>query len=135
MRMYDFERVIESGATVAFSSDVVSSAELHRADPFFGMQIAATRVDPETPLDAHRWPGGERPAASAKLSVDRLLQGYTINAARQMRIDDTFGKIAAGRPAHLVVLDRDPVMTPADRLGEIVPVAVLFDGSFVHGSL
>ena len=134
-RMYDFNDVADAGAVLAFSSDVVSNAELHRADPFFGMQIAATRVDPEVPLDGGRWPQSRRPSSSAALSTERLVRGYTVHAARQLRIQDTFGMIAAGRPAHLIILNRDPLVTPPTELSEIVPSAVIFDGRVVSGSL
>lgn len=134
-RMYDFNTVADAGAVLAFSSDVVSSAELHRADPFLGMQIAATRVDPEVPLDMDRWPESRRPAHSAALTVERLFRGYTSDAARQLRIDESFGVIAAGRPAHLLVLNRDLFATPLTELGEVTPTAVLFEGRLVAGEL
>jgi len=47
-RMYRFNEIAESGALLTFSSDVVTSYELHRSNPLFGMQVAATRVDPDT---------------------------------------------------------------------------------------
>jgi predicted amidohydrolase YtcJ len=49
-RMYRFNEIAERGALLTFSSDVVTSYELHRSNPLFGMQVAATRVDPEYPL-------------------------------------------------------------------------------------
>lgn len=134
-RMYDFNDIAEAGAVLTFSSDVVSNAELHRADPFFGMQVAATRVDPEVPLDAKQWPGSVRPSAKAALTVDRLLRGYIPHAARQLRIDDEFGALEPGRPAHLIVLNRDPYATAHADLSHIVPTAVVFDGRVVSGSL
>lgn len=134
-RMYDFTVVADAGAVLTFSSDVVSSAELHRADPFFGMQVAATRVDPETPLDSSRWPEAVRPRAGSVLHIERLLRGYTAHAAVQLRITDEFGTISPGSPAHLVVLDRDPFSTPPSELAQIAPTAVVFEGRVVSGSL
>jgi predicted amidohydrolase YtcJ len=134
-RMYDFKVVADAGATLTFSSDVVSSAELHRADPFFGMQVAATRVDPETPLDPSRWPAAARPQAGSALGIERLLRGYTSDAAQQLRITKEFGTISPGKPAHLVVLDRDPFSTPSLELAQVTPTAVVFDGRVVSGSL
>ncbi|MEV4686130.1 amidohydrolase [Microbacterium sp. LWH3-1.2] len=134
-RMYDFNVVADAGAVLTFSSDVVSSAELHRADPFFGMQVAATRVDPETPLDSSRWPAAVRPRADSVLDIDRLLLGYTAHAALQLRIAHEFGTISPGKPAHLVVLDRDPFSTPSSELAQITPTAVVFEGRVVSGAL
>lgn len=134
-RMYDFTTIADAGATVTFSSDVVSQLELHRADPFLGMQVATTRVDPDEPLDPSRYPGSIRPNAASRLSVHRLIRGYTVDAAQQLRISDTHGSITEGKLANLVVLDGDPFEIEPGRLGEITPIAVLVKGRVVAGSL
>ncbi|AZS37505.1 N-substituted formamide deformylase [Microbacterium lemovicicum] len=133
--MYDFTAIADSGATLAFASDVVTRYELHRAHPFFGMQVAATRVDPEVPLDPGRYPGSVRPSARSRLSVERLLKGHTIDAARQLRIDAQVGSLEVGKDANLVVLSDDPFEIDVDRLGTIRPVAVMVEGEVVSGEL
>ena len=90
-RMYRFNEMIESGAHVAFSSDVVTGYELHRAYPFFGIQVAATRVDPEFPMDPEKYPNSMRPEKSAKLSLPALLNGYTMESARQLHWENIMG--------------------------------------------
>lgn len=134
-RMYAFNEIAASGAVVTFSSDVVTDYELHRANPFFGMQVARTRVDPEYPLDATRYPASIRPAASSTLPLEVLLQGYTIDAARQLRIDDRVGSLEVGKLANLVVLDGDLFGLPPERTAEVTPAAVLFEGQAVAGVL
>jgi len=134
-RMYQFNPIIESGALVAFSSDVVTNYELHRANPFFSMQVAATRVDPEFPLDPDRYPGSVRPPESAKLSIDKLIKGYTINGAKQLRLEKEMGSLEAGKTANLIVISEDPFRVPPERLSEIRIEAVLFDGKVIRGEL
>ncbi|CCQ17524.1 putative uncharacterized protein [Rhodococcus sp. AW25M09] len=134
-RMYAFNEMIDSGATVAYSSDVVTDYELNRANPFFGIQVAHTRVDPEYPLDADRFPGSVRPAAESVLSLEQLIEGYTTGAAKQLRIDDRAGSIEVGKAANLVVLDTDLFTAPPSTISDILPEAVLFDGSVVFGAL
>ncbi len=134
-RMYQFNPMIESGALLALSSDVVTSYEMHRAYPFFGMQVAATRVDPEFPLDADKYPGGMRPDESAKLDLPALLHGYTINGAKQLRWDDKLGSLEAGKIANMIVIDRDPYEIPIDELKDIRVETVIFDGKFIKGDL
>jgi len=134
-RMYRFTEMAASGATIAFSSDVVTQYEAHRADPLFGMQVGATRLDPEFPLDADRWEGGLRPEPSARLSTDLLLTGYTSGGARQLRLDDRLGILAAGRPATMAVLDADPLSADPAALMYIDVAAVLFEGRVTAGSL
>lgn len=134
-RMYQFNPMVESRALVTFSSDVVTNYELHRAAPFFSMQVAATRVDPEFPLDPEKYPGNMRPPASAKLSRETLLKGYTINAARQLRWDSILGSLEVGKKANLNVLSRDFFQTPEDQIKEIQCEAVLFEGQVIAGEL
>ncbi|MEV4737502.1 amidohydrolase family protein [Microbacterium sp. LWO14-1.2] len=134
-RMYDFTAIADSGARLTFSSDVVSAAELHRAAPFFGMQIAATRIDPEVPLDPERFAESRRPASTASLSIAQLLRGYTIDAAVQLRIEKDYGSVSPGKLANLVVLNIDPFATPAHELATVQPTAVVFSGAVVSGSL
>lgn len=134
-RMYRFNEIAQSGALVTFSSDVVTSYELHRADPLVGMQVAHTRVDPEYPLDPEAYPQSMRPEESARLPRDLLLAGYTINAARQLRLDDNVGSLEPGKVANLCVLSDDPLTVKADQLSSVRVQAVLFEGNIVHGAL
>jgi predicted amidohydrolase YtcJ len=137
-RMYQFNPVISSGGTVTYGSDVVTQYEANRADPFFGMQVGHTRVDPQYPMQPG--PGTVegteiREPMSARLSLGDLLRGYTLNGAVQLRLADQMGSIEVGRSANLVVLDADPFEVPADKIRNIEPVAVLFEGRLVHGTL
>jgi hypothetical protein len=99
------------------------------------MQAASTRVDPEYPLDPERYSGSIRPSASSMLSVERLIRGYTIDGARQLRIDDQVGSIEVGKRANFVVLTDD--LFAAEKIGicEIRPSAVVFEGNVVSGAL
>jgi len=137
-RMYQFNPVIESGGIVSYGSDVVTQYEANRADPLFGMQTGHTRVDPEYPMEPG--PGtvegtSIRQPGAARLSLEDLLQGYTLNGAVQLRLVDEIGSIEAGKMANLVVLDADLFEVPDDEIRSIQPAAVLFEGRLVHGSL
>lgn len=134
-RMYQFNPMIQSGALVAFSSDVVTFYELHRAYPPFGMQVAATRVDPEFPLEQQNYPGSMRPAESAKLDLKILVEGYTCSAAKQLRWEDKMGTLEEGKLANLAVLDRDLFQVPIDGIKETKVEAVVFDGEVIRGTL
>jgi predicted amidohydrolase YtcJ len=133
--MYQFNPMINNGALVAFSSDVVTFYELNRANPFFGMQVAHTRVDPEFPLDPERYPGSMRLPESAKLSREVLMKGYTINGAKQMRWDDRMGSIEVGKLANLNVISDNFVGVGADKIKDIKFDAVMFEGKVLRGQL
>ncbi len=131
-RMYQFNPIIESGGIVCLSSDVITKYEAHRGDPFFGMQVAHTRVDPEFPIYAER---PIREPASAKLSLADLVKGYTLNAAIQLRLDDRMGSIEVGKLANMAILKKDLFSVPEDQIRAVEPEAVLFEGRVVYGSL
>lgn len=134
-RMYRFNEMADSGATLAFSSDVVTAYEMHRAAPVFGMQVAHTRVDPEFPLDDAAFAGSLRPEASAAIGRGRLLEGYTIQGAKQLRLAGILGSIEVGKLANFSVLSEDLFEVPAERLREVVAQAVVFEGRLVAGEL
>ena len=132
--MYDFTKMIDSGAVVTFSSDVIGMCEEKRGNPFFGMEIAATRVDLEEPLDPERYPGSIRQPESAKLSVEQLLRGYTAQSVVPMRMADKLGTITVGKIANLSVLDRNIFEIPLTDIHNIETEAVMFDGKFIKRS-
>ena len=134
-RMYRFTEIADSGAVLAFSSDVVTGYELHRAAPLFGMGVAHSRVDPEFPLDPARYAGSLRPASGDRLAREVLLRGYTIDGARQLGIATSTGSLEVGKSADLVVLSEDPLGVDESRIGAISVDAVVFEGRVVSGSL
>lgn len=134
-RMYQFNPMIDSGAQVAFSSDVVTGYELHRAYPFFGMQVAATRIDPEFPLDPEKYPDSVRPPNSAKLNIATLLKGYTINGAKQLRWQKKMGSLEVGKLANMVILDQNLFETVPNMIKDIKVETVIFEGKVIKGSI
>jgi predicted amidohydrolase YtcJ len=99
------------------------------------MQVAATRVDPEFPLDPEKYPGSFRPTESAKLSIDDLMKGYTVNGARQMHLENEMGSLETGKTANLLVVSDDPYRVAPEKLSEINIEAVIFDGRLIRGEL
>jgi len=134
-RMYRFNEIAESGATVTFSSDVVTAYELNRGNPFFGMQVAHSRADPQYPLDPVVYPLSMRSEESAKLSRELLLKGYTLNGAKQMRLDDKVGSLENGKVANLCILSDDIFEVETEHPGTTRPTAVFFEGRLVFGSV
>ena len=129
-RMYQFNPMIESGAIVTFGSDIYSMYEEERGNPYFGMQIGMTRVD--------IWDGvydGERESDDAKLSLEDLLKGYTINAAIQMRIDDVAGSLEVGKSANFNIYSENLFDVDVNEFKDVLPTAVFFEGNLVSGSV
>src|SRR6478735_645200 len=93
-RAWRFRSLLDSGATVAFSSDW----QVGEMDPLVAVFSAATRAG----LDgSNGWTPEER------VGIDRSLQAYTVHGARAWHAEHDRGRIAPGMLADLVVWSGD----------------------------
>jgi predicted amidohydrolase YtcJ len=124
--------LISDGAVVTFSSDITGAEEWasHRANPFLGMQIGHNKQEIEGGAQATL-----APPRSERLHLNSLVDGYTRNAAFQLRRSDQLGSIEVGKRADLVVLDRNLFEVDRYDIHNVRPIAVVMDGSLVHGEL
>ena len=129
--MYQFNPMMDSGAIVTFGSDCYSMFEENRANPYFGMQTAMTRIDIEWPMDDEN---PMRQKEEAKLPLEKLLKGYTINAAKQLRVDDITGSIEVGKSANYNVYGVDLFEVPEDEFQYVLPELVVFEGRVLSNS-
>lgn len=131
-KMFRVQPLIDDGARVTYSSDIVSEMEwqTHRANPYFGMDIGHNRIEPEWGPDAL-----VRPPASERLDRKDLVIGYTRDAAYQLGLQEKLGSIEVGKTADLVVLDRDLFQVAAQQIKSVLPEAVIMEGAIVSGSL
>ncbi|MFC9917472.1 amidohydrolase [Agromyces binzhouensis] len=93
-RAWRFRSLIESGATVAFSSDW----QVGEMDPLVGLYSAATRAG----LD-----GSAAWTAPERVGLDRALEAYTVGGARAWHLESSRGRLAPGTDADLVVWSGD----------------------------
>ncbi len=115
---YAFRSLVDSGALVANGSD----APVEELDPLFGIRAGVTRT-----LD-------ERDAwhPEQAVTVEQALHATCVAPAWLTGDERRRGKLLPGYLADLVVLDRDPLETPADELGEIQVVATMVGGRWAH---
>lgn len=103
-RAWRFRSLLDSGATVAFSSDW----QVGEMDPLVGLYSAATRAG----LDGRNpWTLDER------VGLDRALEAYTVHGARAWHAEHSLGRIVPGMLADVAVwssdlyaLERDPAV-------------------------
>lgn len=126
--MYYFNPLIESGAIVTFGSDIYSWDEEYRANPYFGMQIAMTRIDIDYPLEDEDGNIKARESDYAKFSLEDLLKGYTINAAIALRIDDITGSIEVGKYANFNIYSQNLFDVEVEEFKDVLPETVIFEG-------
>ncbi|MFM7361896.1 MAG: amidohydrolase [Cyanobium sp.] len=72
---------------------------------------------------------------SERVSAEAALRALTIEAAWQIREEDSKGSLAAGKRADLVILDRDPTAVAPEQLNDLQVVATIKDGACVFGAL
>ncbi len=92
---------------VTFGADYPATGlPFPQTSPLYGIEIGHTRLAPGaeegTPL----------PPADQRMALADLLMGYTVNGARQLRLEEEVGVIAPGKQADLIVLERDLFRTP-----------------------
>lgn len=119
-----------SGATVTFSSDVTSSDEIPRTNPFVGVEMSMTRRDYAGGTDPDR-----RPLPEERLRLDQALAAYTLNGARQLGIGSETGSIEVGKKADFVIVSRDPFKVPVGRIHAAAVNAVVLEGKLTAGVL
>ena len=73
-----------------------------------------------------------REPAQERISRENLLLGYTIYNARSLGDDDRIGSLEAGKRANLCILSDNLFEVPAEKIHEIKPERVMFEGKFVR---
>ena len=87
---------------LSFGADYPATGlPLPQTSPLYGIEIGVTRRKPGARE------GAPLPPAEQRMTLEAMLQGYTRNGARQLRLEETAGVIAPGMQADLVALERD----------------------------
>ncbi|WP_407359091.1 amidohydrolase [Microbacterium sp. LTA6] len=122
-RAWRFRSLLDSGATVAFSSDW----QVGEMDPLIGLYSAATRAG----LDGtDAWTSAER------VGIDRSLEAYTVHGARAWHAEGDRGRVRRGMLADLVVWSGDLYRhesEPSGLLDEHAEITVV-GGRFAHSA-
>ena len=62
------------------------------------------------------------------MTIEQMILGYTINGAKQLRLEKTKGSIEVGKDADYLVLKENLLTIPAEGMKDIVPEEVYFNG-------
>ncbi|MDA8814787.1 amidohydrolase [Luminiphilus sp.] len=122
-QLYPLASILRNDGRVTLGSDYpVSWIGKDALNPLFNIEMAATRQragDPNYPIQAR---------ANERLSVDQAIRAHTVDAAWQIRMEDTIGTLEVGKKADLVVLERDPYRTPVHSIHTIAVDITVSDG-------
>ena len=135
-RLLRAKAMVDSGAAVTFSSDEVTLQLLDRWNPFLGIEIGHTRQEITRGEKGGCGKGAPVfPPESERLTIEDLIRGYTINGAKQLRLEQQIGSIEPGKKADLMVLNRDIFSVSPYEIHDIMPDLVMMEGKVVRGSL
>jgi predicted amidohydrolase YtcJ len=121
---YAWRRFLQANVRLALGSDF----PVESADPRLGLYAAVTRQN----LDGEP-PGGWLP--DQKLTPAEALRGFTSDAAWASFMEHEVGRLAQGLRADFVVLEADPLTSPASRLPDIKVLSTWVDGARVYDAL
>lgn len=118
--MYPMRSVERAGGRIVGGSDWNVSS----ADPLEAIEIAILRQDA---LED----GGPVLNEGERVSLEAMIDAYTINAAWLMHQEDSAGSIETGKRADFVVLDRNLFEIPASEINQAQVLLTLLDGEVV----
>ena len=125
-RQYTLRSALDAGVIVTLGSDYPASAYVSTYQPLVLIESAVTRrlagmtsSDPLSPADE-------------AISVEAAVRGMTIDAARQLRIDDITGSLRAGKDADLVVLARNLFEIPPHEIAATPVLLTMRAGRITH---
>lgn len=111
---------------VAFGSDYPATGlPFPQISPLHGIEIGFTRRAPGATE------GEPLPPADQRMTLADLLVGYTVNGARQLRMENEIGIIAPGKQADLVAVERDLFLEPPHRIHAVPIVFTMSNGRIV----
>ena len=116
----------DAAPLVAFGADYPATGlPFAKTSPLYGIGIAHTRRAPGATE------GEPLPPADQRMTLADLLRGYTVNGARQLRLEAEAGVIAPGMQADLVVLERDLFGEPPHRIHDVRVDMTMLAGNIV----
>ena len=97
------------------------------------MEVGISRVDVTLAPEPGDYSQAEfYPPASECMTIEQMILGYTINGAKQLRLDNTKGSIEPGKDADFLILKENLLETPVQGMMNIVPEQVYFKGVKVN---
>jgi predicted amidohydrolase YtcJ len=123
---YRLNSLVKGGATLTLGADWPCGSQILTLDPLVQLEIAHTR----RPLGQKDAP--PLPPADECLGLPDAIAALTLNAARQIRMEDRIGSIQVGKLADLVVLDQNLFEIPPHQIHAAQVLLTLMDGRATH---
>jgi predicted amidohydrolase YtcJ len=122
-REYPMASFFAAGVPVASASDFPVTVP---PDPLTGIQVGVMRsLSGETAPGDVLWP-------EERVTVEQMIESFTIAGARAHGLADETGSIAAGKSADLIVLDANILAAPPEEIGAASVCLTVFRGDEVY---
>jgi predicted amidohydrolase YtcJ len=96
-----FQSVQKGGGILTFGSDFPATGSLEGMHPLANIEIGITRK----PMNFKDAPA--TPPTDETLSLETMINGYTIDAAYQLKLENEIGSIEVGKKADIVILEEN----------------------------
>jgi hypothetical protein len=123
-REYPMRSFWDHGVVAASASDYPVPPPPH---PLAAIQRGVLRRDPADAAEQPLWP-------EEAVTVEQMLESFTVNGAYAMGVEDEIGTIEAGKVADLVVLSRDILRLPPEEITSAEVDLTLFGGRPVYAA-
>jgi predicted amidohydrolase YtcJ len=120
-QFYAILSIAKTGALLTAGSDW----NVTSLNPLDAIEVAVTRQDPWST-------GGRIHQESERVDLAAILDAYTRNGAKLMRLEDKTGSIETGKRADLIVLDRNLFEIPPGEINDSKVLLTLMDGREVY---
>ena len=131
-KMFRCKTLWDSGALVTWSSDNVVY-DFVSWNPYLGMEVGMTRrITEKTNAHEYSRTAAVFPPENEKMSIEEMIQGYTINGAKQLGVENRKGSIEAGKDADFLVFDNDLLTAEHEGFSYNMPRDVYFCGKKVN---
>ena len=122
-KYWPIKSLLESEAPVLSGSDWPAAAA--DMNPWAAMEAMISRQNPDGDYPGILWP-------EEAISLQQVLQIFTLQNARAMKIDDESGSVELGKLADLIVLNHNLFEIPTSEIGNTQVLRTLFAGTTVH---
>ena len=131
-KMFRCKTLWDSGALVTWSSDNVVY-DFVSWNPYLGMEVGMTRrITEKTNAHEYSRTAAVFPPENEKMSIEEMIQGYTINGAKQLGVENRKGSIEASKDADFLVFDNDLLTAEHEGFSYNMPRDVFFCGKKVN---
>lgn len=124
-KTFRFKSLIDQGVKVSFGSDYPATGHRQGFNPFLNIQVGLTRQnsnDPTAPILGN---------AAEKLSLAELIEGYTLNAAYQLRMENDIGSLKEGKLADFIVLSDNIFTVDPYKIKDTTVVSTYLNGHVI----